>query len=73
MQENNQTPWPSVHPRSASITGARDELFEFVVTWSDRHTITTSELLMMLADELSRNISLAVRSEREILDGSVVT
>lgn len=57
-------PLPLIHPRVLPMQKAETDLIGLVIEWKDRHGLTLAEELLLLASELHRTLSLAVRSER---------
>jgi hypothetical protein len=61
---NDMGPLPRVHPRVMPVERARGELAELLLAWRDRHALTLSEELALIADHLHGALSRCVRSER---------
>lgn len=57
-------PLPAVHPRSVTMSRAEADLAGLLIEWRERHGLTISEALMLLAGEMRSTLSYCVRAER---------
>lgn len=55
---------PKIHPRAAIATKAGCELESFLADWTQRHTLTATEELMILNNAIGRTLKYCLRSER---------